>query len=126
MGLLCRPASRRKGGYSSVFKWPDRSAVDRAVRDWALGESRKHPELLRLGYFGSYARGNWGVGSDLDLVAIVKDSEAPFEIRGLSWATERLPVPAQILVYTKPEWERLQAAGGRFARTLHLETVWIC
>jgi hypothetical protein len=42
---------------SSVLKWPDRASVDRAVRAWAIDAAGQHPELLRAGYFGSYARG---------------------------------------------------------------------
>jgi hypothetical protein len=61
-------------------------------------------EVQRLGYFGSYANGTWGVGSDIDLVAIVSASDEPFERRSVKWPTERLPVPADLLVYTEPEW----------------------
>ena len=68
---------------SSVLKWPDQAQVDRAVRVWAIQEAKRHPELLRLGYFGSYASGNWGVGSDLDLVALIDKTSEPFERRSL-------------------------------------------
>jgi predicted nucleotidyltransferase len=95
------------------------------VREWARAEAARHPSLIRLGYFGSYARGSWGVGSDLDLVAVVTESDEPFERRGNGWRTELLPVPAEILVYTAAEWDQLLARGGRFARTLEAETVWL-
>jgi hypothetical protein len=36
-----------------------------------------------------------------------------------------LPVPADLLVYTREEWERLQAEGGRFARTVAREAMWL-
>ena len=45
---------------SSVFKWPNRSQVDQAVRKWAADEVKRHPGVVRLGYFGYYARGDWG------------------------------------------------------------------
>ena len=110
---------------SSVFKWPNRETVDKAVRKWASKEAKQQPGLLRLGYFGSYARGDWGVGSDLDLIAIVKESSEPFERRSLRWDLKRLPVPAEILVYTEEEWKRLQQEDGLFIRTIQRETVWI-
>ncbi len=53
---------------SSVLKWPSRKTVDRAVRSWTAEQVQQRPEIVRLGYFGSYARGDWGVGSDLDLI----------------------------------------------------------
>jgi len=109
---------------SSVLRWPDRDTVDRAVRVWARKLSETWPQLERLGYFGSYARGDWGVASDLDLVAVVRESDAPFERRSPA-GLEALPVPAQILVYTEPEWRRLHEADTAFARTLARETVWV-
>ena len=110
---------------SSVLTWPNQSQVDSAVRDWAAAEKLKHPELHRLGYFGSYARGDWGVGSDLDLIAIVERVEGPFDRRTLSWDLSDLPVPAEILVYTVEEWQGLEGEQRLFARTLKEEASWI-
>ncbi len=110
---------------SSILKWPDRDTIDRAVRQWAADEAKAHDGLVRLGYFGSYARGDWGVGSDLDLIAIVQSEMDRFERRGNNWDLNSLPVSAEILVYTVKEWNRLVEEGGRFARTIQRETVWI-
>ena len=110
---------------SSVLKWPSHDTVDRAVREWAIEQAKKHPDLLQLGYFGSYARRDCGVGSDLDLVAVIKESSEPFEHRNLSWDTSPLPVPADLLVYTEKEWRSLQKKSGRFAATLSRETIWV-
>ena len=109
---------------SSVLVWPNRAQVDAAVRQWAVTASSSHPELRRLGYFGSYARGDWGVGSDLDLVAIVKATIEPRDRRSFTWDLTPLPVPAEILIYDDDEWRQLEA-GGRFGRTLNREVIWI-
>jgi len=110
---------------SSVLRWPERDFVLRSLDDWAAEERERHPLLMRLGYFGSYARGDSGVGSDLDLVAVLAESDAPFERRPLDWDLSPLPVPAQILVYTEAEWSALMSAGTRFSRMMRSETVWI-
>jgi predicted nucleotidyltransferase len=110
---------------SSVIKWPDLETVRQAIGKWEKEEVPKHSGLIRLGYFGSYARGEWGVGSDLDLIAIVAESSEAFEKRNLSWSLTSLPVPSDLLVYTLAEWQSLEKGGGRFARTLSRETVWI-
>ncbi len=110
---------------SSVFKWPDRRTVHDAAAAWAASIAERLQGLIRLGYFGSYARGDWGVGSDLDLIAIVIDSEEPFERRSLTWDLNSLPVPAELLVYTLKEWKSLQKETNRFARTLEQETIWL-
>ena len=108
-----------------MFAWPDRSLVDREVRRWAREQPAAHPGLVRLGYFGSYARNRWGVGSDLDLVAVVAASSSRFENRPLEWDLTGLPVPAEILVYTEQEWSRMQSPDRRFGRMLAEETVWV-
>jgi predicted nucleotidyltransferase len=110
---------------SSVLRWPDRREVERSAAEWAAQEAQRHPGLLRLGYFGSYARGDAGVGSDLDLIAVVESSPDPFERRSLDWDLTSLPVPAELLVYTQPEWEHLLRQGGRFARALQQEARWL-
>jgi hypothetical protein len=63
---------------------------------WAGKQRRLPPEPLRLGSFGSLACGDWGVGSDADL-----------------------------LVYTPEEPVKLSAGDTRFARVLREETRWI-
>lgn len=111
---------------SSVLKWPNCEEADRAVRHWAVKLVKERPEIVKLGYFGSYARGDWGVGSDLDLVAVIEDCEEPFERRSLKWEMHQLPAQAQALVYTRKEWESFKERGGRFALILERETVWVC
>ncbi len=113
-----------KSSASSLIKWPDRSVVDQAVRAWARQTAERREEVLRIGYFGSYARGDWGVGSDVDVLALVRRSSTPFERRASQWPADELPVPADVLVYTTPEWEALDPKG-RWRRTLAAEVVWV-
>jgi len=110
---------------SSVLKWPDQSEVHRAVRSWAAAETKRRTDIARLGYFGSYARGDWGVGSDLDLIALVDETSLPFERRAVDWRLECLPIPCEILIYTHDEWHRLSNQNTRFARMLKSEVIWI-
>ena len=110
---------------SSVIKWPDLGTVDRAVREWVDRQVRAGREILRAGHFGSYARGDWGVSSDLDLILIVRSADQPFWRRSLEWDTLDLPVPVDLLVYTQEEWQNLVKQGGLFARTVREETVWV-
>jgi predicted nucleotidyltransferase len=98
--------------------------VDQAVRSWSIEQALHRPALKRLGYFGSYARGNWGVGSDLDLIAVVDDTSEPFERRLLNWELNNLPVPADILVYTLTEWKEMQKRSDKFNRMLNSEVIW--
>ena len=109
---------------SSVVKWPDAPTVDRAFREWARRVAAGRGDVCRLGYFGSYARGDWGVGSDLDVIIIVVAARLPFERRGMEWDLTELPVPADVLVYTEEEWNR-GAGGARLHDTVAREGVWV-
>ena len=110
---------------SPLLKWPDRAAVFDATRAWASRAGAVVPELQRVGVFGSYSRGDWGVGSDLDLIAIVAHSASRPHERAAAWETTSLPVPVDLLVYTPEEWSSLTAGESRFARVARDEVSWI-
>ena len=109
---------------SSVLKWPTKSDVTRAVTNW-LHELSEAGRIVRGGYFGSYARGDAGVGSDIDIVVTVAEHDLPFERRAAQFDTTGLPVPADLLVYTQSELDDLLADSSRFAHVLRDETVWL-
>jgi predicted nucleotidyltransferase len=80
--------------------------------------------ILRVGIFGSYATGCWGVGSDIDIVVVLRTSNIAFEKRGLEFDALGLPVHADVLVYTKSEW-KTGRAGSRFRKFLADRSIWV-
>lgn len=107
---------------SSVLRWPDAHRVRQALQAWATAVAHEHADVLQIGYFGSYARGDWGVGSDLDVVVVVARAEQPFWSRSCVFDLSALVVPADVLVYTRAEW----AAGqSPFLERLRREVVWV-
>jgi hypothetical protein len=98
--------------------------VDQAMRLWSAEQVRARPDIVRLGYFGSYARGDWGMGSDLDVIAIIKKTAEPFERRSPGWDLTGLPAPAEIIVYSLPEWGELEKGNTRFHRMLNRDVIW--
>jgi hypothetical protein len=101
---------------SSVLRWPDAATVEVAVRAWAERVARERADVVAVGWFGSYPRGDWGVGSDVDLVVVVAQADEGFERRGARFDATGLPVPADVVVYTRAEWARRAAEGGAFTR----------
>ena len=100
---------------SRVRKWPNRADVIAGVRAWAGRQRQKHPELVRIGYFGSLTDGKrYGFGSDADVVAIVTQSsrerwwERPLDFDPPS----DVPVDVDLFVYTEDEFETLVARGS--------------
>jgi hypothetical protein len=61
----------------------------------------------------------------VDLIVIVQESTRSFEERGSEWDALALPVPADVIVYTRDEWERMRATGSRFAREVEREAIWV-
>jgi uncharacterized protein len=110
---------------SSVLKWPKIDEVIEAARAWAYNEAKARKGVLRIGCFGSYARGDWGVESDLDLIVIAESCDLPFIRRASSWDTTSLPVPADLLVYTCEEWRSLEEQRTRFYNTVMREVAWL-
>jgi predicted nucleotidyltransferase len=109
---------------SSVLKWPNKQVVDSAVRLWAEKVSGERENVQMIGYFGSYARDDWGVGSDLDIIVILDRSNKTMERRAADWDTSELPVPSDLLIYTTEEWQKMKD-NGRFGTILMKEAVWI-
>jgi len=68
---------------------------------------RRDPAVQRVLCIGSYARGDWGVGSDLDVIVVLSDSQLSPTERYCRYYPDGLPVPADLSVYTRAEWESL-------------------
>jgi predicted nucleotidyltransferase len=109
-----------------VLTWPRREAVEEALRAWSDGLTRSRTDVLGVGFFGSYARGDAGVGSDLDVVVVVTRSDEPPARRPLAFDTlTAFPVPVDLIVYTQAEWSERRATGDPFFRRLAQEVVWV-
>ena len=109
---------------SSVKRWSPEKVVLDGMRVWA-GRIARAPGVDGARLFRIVrARRGWfrerpGPGSDR------RTEFGAVHRAGPRLAAGTLPVPADLLVYTAREWEALHARGGRFARVLAAETVWL-
>lgn len=101
---------------SSVLRWPEAASVTCAAARWAREIAAQYPGLVRIGYSGSYGRGNRGVRSDLELMRILERADRPFALRSGACDTTRLPAPADVPVHLEAKWE---ASGA----LLHREVI---
>ena len=53
---------------SSILKWPNREKVEEELKKWIEEITQKRKDIIRIGYFGSYARGDMTEDSDLDFL----------------------------------------------------------
>jgi predicted nucleotidyltransferase len=76
-----------------------------------------HP--LKIILFGSWARGEGGPHSDIDLLVIAESSQPRpqryAQVRRLFWG---MGIPMDILVYTPEEFARYQSVPGSFTHTI--------
>jgi hypothetical protein len=98
--------------------------IDQATA-WARTQQDQNPDLLAVGVFGSYGRGDAGVGSDLDLVLLLKACELPIWERLRRWDTGALPLACDLLVYSRKEWQSLPQWNPRLAAALGQDTRWL-
>ena len=70
-------------------------------------------------------RDDWGVGNDLDLKVVLQQSQSPFGRRSVPMETRMLPVPVDMLVYTRREFEEMMQRGGSFPAMLRAEAPWV-
>lgn len=96
-----------------------------SAESWANDLAEADPRVRAIACFGSYARGDDGVGSDLDLLVVVQDDPSPPGQRSIGWNTEELPVPAELVVYTEAEWRKAREEERRFWRTIAREAAWL-
>jgi len=110
---------------SSVIKWPPGKEVEKSLNQWSNRLTKERDDVIRIGYFGSYAKGSWGVGSDLDVIVILNESDDPFERRGVHFDTSAIPVPTELLVYTQEEWKKMKSENRNFYRHVSSEIIWL-
>ncbi|MGB9626726.1 MAG: nucleotidyltransferase domain-containing protein [Phycisphaerae bacterium] len=106
-----------------MFRWPDRETVLAAARHWAATLRTREPAVRVVMCIGSYARGNWGVGSDLDVIVILEESNLSPTERYARYYPDGLPVPADLWVYTRAEWEAMAACSPRLWERIQREMV---
>jgi uncharacterized protein len=103
---------------SVVLKWPSRDDVLASARQWAVELTRRDEAVEEVFCVGSCARGDWGVGSDIDIVVLVTSApDSPVERRCLYEPTD-LPVPADLWVYSHEEWAALVQNAPHLGRRL--------
>ena len=109
----------------SLLRWPDPEQILNQVRHWAAQAAAEHPGLERVGLFGSYGRGDAGVGSDLDLLLIDSGSIGPQQQRLLAWPLAELPLSCDTLVLRPTEHAELLASGSAMATALERDSRWL-
>jgi predicted nucleotidyltransferase len=103
-----------------------RDDVLAAFRRWARDLRDNHPDVVRVGCFGSYARNDHGPASDLDVFVELSDSprERWFDRAQDLASTDVIPVGVELFVYTSSEVERMRGESSRWLEEILAEMIW--
>jgi len=108
---------RSFGGATARFL--DGEVVKASLVERAIALSSADPNVAAIYLFGSLARGNYGPGSDADILIVEHLASTPRQIdRPLRYidAFSRLAVPVDIVVLTVEEVAGMRAEGRLFIR----------
>ncbi len=116
-----------RDGSSDTVKvfFADKTRVMRELRDWVADLQAAHPEVEKIGLFGSYATDTYGPRSDADLLIVLRTSDKLFRDRIPDFLPGGLSVPCDVFPYTTAEIEGLQRDGSRWIRHVLQEVIWL-
>jgi predicted nucleotidyltransferase len=92
---------------SARVRYAEPERIRKAVHDYAREIRGTHPEVRSIRWFGSWVRGDAGVGSDVDLCIIVDHSDGPRRDRIMDFLPRVFPVGIDLFIYTAAEFTTL-------------------
>ena len=116
---------RDKSSGSVKTFFADKPRVMRELGAWAASLKESHPEVEKVGLFGSYATDTYGPRSDADLLIVLRTSDRPFRDRIPDFLPDRVSVPCDVFPYTAGEIETLQREGSLWIKHVLQEVIWL-
>ena len=90
---------------SAEPKFASRRQILDLARTTAERIAADHPQVTRILLFGSFARGDFGTRSDMDLLILLKDSSLPIRDRIAQFLEYCSGYPADVFPLTETELE---------------------
>src|SRR4030043_161867 len=101
-----------KSSNSVKVVFADKSNVLRQLKNYAGTIKQTHPDVERVGYFGSYADDTYGPASDVDLLIILRQSDKRFLERIPEFIPDSLSIGCDCFPYTSEEIEKMKQDGN--------------
>lgn len=114
-----------KSSNSVKVVFADKANVLRQLKHYAKSIKQMHPEVERVGYFGSYANDTYGPASDVDLLIILRRSDKRFLDRIPDYIPENMSVSCDVFPYTVEEIENMKQKENPWIRHILGEAVWL-
>lgn len=99
---------------SAKPKFVNKNEVLELARTTARRMGSKHPNVVKILLFGSFARNDFGVHSDLDLLIILESSQKSVPDRIADFLEDAFDYPTDVFPYTEQEMQVRHRAGDPF------------
>ena len=93
---------KRSFGSVTIFSI-DEDRVRQAADEYAADLLLQHPEVEEIVVFGSFEKGNYAPGSDLDVFILLSASDKPRRERVGDFMPTGFPIPLDIFPLTRDE-----------------------
>src|SRR5437899_1833635 len=108
---------------SASRKFASRSQALSLAKTMSARIAANHPEVTRVILFGSFARQDFGVRSDLDLLIVLKSSRLPVRERVWDFLEECSNYPTDVFPLTEAELDAHLKNGDPFWTRALLEGI---
>ena len=103
----------------------DKDKVIGEVREYVRRVRQAHPEVEKVGLFGSYATDTYGPSSDVDLLIVLRESDKRFPDRIPDFLPDNLSVACDVFPYTQAEIEKMKQDENPWIRHVLQEVDWL-
>jgi predicted nucleotidyltransferase len=115
---------RQKSSSSVRVFFADKDKILLQVKQYSKKLKRNHPEVEKVGLFGSYVTDEYGPASDVDLLIILKSSSKRFIDRIPDFLPSEIEVSCDCFPYTIDEINRMKSEGNPWILHVLEEAVW--
>ena len=95
------------------------TSLDQRVLDQIVAQIVKVLDRENIILFGSYARGDAGPDSDVDIAIVADTSEPRHAVIGeISWELRHLHLPMDLILFTPERWRYFRQVWSSFPSTI--------
>jgi predicted nucleotidyltransferase len=109
--------------FVKVF-FADKDKILLQVKEYSEKLKKNHPEVEKVGLFGSYATDEYGPASDVDLLIILKSCSKRFIDRIPDFLPHEIDVGCDCFPYTIDEINRMKNEGNPWILHVIEEAIW--
>jgi predicted nucleotidyltransferase len=115
---------RQKPSSSVRVFFADKDKILLQVKQYSKKLKRNHPEVEKVGLFGSYVTDEYGPASDVDLLIVLQNSSKRFIDRIPDFLPSDIQVSCDCFPYTVDEINRMKDEGDPWILHVLEEAVW--